>query len=441
MHQDSKFPIALVIIVLILAELGIAIFLLNFPEIPKVFFVIIILGIGSQLILTKWFQTEDRAFMVSMFFVAVLLRVALAIIFHNFLSGFFVGDDMTYNTIGRQLAEFWSGKTFILDDFANRRSAGGVAFYSYWNGVLFLIFGYSPLLPKIFNCFVSGFSAVFIYFASFELFNKKVAKIAYLLSLFFPSLILWSTMNIRDPLAIFSIVSIVYHLIMLIKGSKGLKNYAFISIAFGLLLGIRGYMFVVMVISVFFAFFMGQSRSPVRNFVFAFILIIISNMFYHTIFSKQLIDEIDFQKLAKARTGLAYGGSAFLKTTDISTPTKALWYLPVGTVYILFAPFPWQLSSKLQMITAPETLVWYILFFFFLRGLYLLIVSGFFTRIAPVLLPLVAIITTYALVEGNVGTAYRHKAQTLPLFFIIIAVGLNYKNKHRIQSNEFDKNE
>jgi hypothetical protein len=37
---------------------------------------------------------------------------------------------------------------------------------------------------------------------------------------------------------------------------------------------------------------------------------------------------------------------------------------------------------------------------------------------------LLVITTSYALVEGNFGTAYRHRAQIMPLFFLFAGVGL-----------------
>ena len=37
---------------------------------------------------------------------------------------------------------------------------------------------------------------------------------------------------------------------------------------------------------------------------------------------------------------------------------------------------------------------------------------------------LLVTVTTYALVEGNFGTAYRHRAQVMPLFFVFAAKGL-----------------
>src|SRR5204863_6683099 len=85
--------------------------------------------------------------------------------------------------------------------------------------------------------------------------------------------------------------------------------------------------------------------------------------------------------------------------------------------------FPWSVTSILQAVTLPESLVWYVLFLCVLRGAWLAL--KYDARAYTVLVAVLGTVTfSYALVEGNVGTAYRHRAQVLPLFFVLAAVGL-----------------
>ena len=108
---------------------------------------------------------------------------------------------------------------------------------------------------------------------------------------------------------------------------------------------------------------------------------------------------------------------------DVSTVGGAVGFLPTGLVYFLLAPFPWSVTTVLQRVTLPESLVWYVLFLCVLRGSWLAL--RYDPRAYTVLVGVLGIVTfSYALVEGNVGTAYRHRAQVLPLFFVLAAVGL-----------------
>ena len=51
---------------------------------------------------------------------------------------------------------------------------------------------------------------------------------------------------------------------------------------------------------------------------------------------------------------------------------------------------------------------------------------GRLTNVLIVLSVLVVVVSSYALVEGNFGTAYRHRAQIMPLFFVFSGVGLSW---------------
>ena len=64
-----------------------------------------------------------------------------------------------------------------------------------------------------------------------------------------------------------------------------------------------------------------------------------------------------------------WGSSGFGQEYDVSTPAGALATLPIGLVYLLFAPFPWAVSGLRQALVVPETLVWYALMPAFVRGL------------------------------------------------------------------------
>src|SRR5207247_8286418 len=85
------------------------------------------------------------------------------------------------------------------------------------------------------------------------------------------------------------------------------------------------------------------------------------------------------------------------------------------------APFPWQLTSLAQLGSAVENL--------FLAGLIAgAAACGWRTRwregwsAAFVAIVAAAGLTVFAVVEGNLGTAYRHKMQFLPYFLILLAL-------------------
>ena len=69
----------------------------------------------------------------------------------------------------------------------------------------------------------------------------------------------------------------------------------------------------------------------------------------------------DLEALQEMRHYTAIGGSAYRSTVDISTPGRALAFLPKGLAFFLLAPYPWTIRNVRQLVTLPEMLFFYAL--------------------------------------------------------------------------------
>jgi hypothetical protein len=114
--------------------------------------------------------------------------------------------------------------------------------------------------------------------------------------------------------------------------------------------------------------------------------------------------------------------SGFAKDVDVSTTQGALATIPVGLFYLLFAPFPWQFVSLRQSITLPEMIIWWASFPLLVLGLWFS-VRYRLRQISPILIFTVMLSLAYSVFQGNIGTAYRQRAQLLVFYFIFVAVG------------------
>ena len=101
--------------------------------------------------------------------------------------------------------------------------------------------------------------------------------------------------------------------------------------------------------------------------------------------------------------------------------------LPLGVLYLLFAPFPWSMSGLRQMLTLPDILMWYALVPFLIRG----VVSALekLRRTMPVLVFTTSLTLAYGAFLGNAGTAYRQRTQVMMFYFLFIADGLHSRRK------------
>ena len=140
---------------------------------------------------------------------------------------------------------------------------------------------------------------------------------------------------------------------------------------------------------------------------------------------------LDLDQLQIARTGQAtMGRSAYGGEINVSTPTGALSAVPIGLAYLLFAPFPWAVTNLRQLLTLPETLVWYALMPALARGLWLAIRQRLAATL-PILVFTLILTLAYAVFQSNVGTAYRQRTQVTMFFFIFMGVGLEARRQQR----------
>jgi len=131
---------------------------------------------------------------------------------------------------------------------------------------------------------------------------------------------------------------------------------------------------------------------------------------------------MSLEGLSQTRHEMATGGSAFHGQVDISTPGRALAFLPTGVAYFLFSPFPWEITSVLKLFSLPEMVLIYFLTPAMVRGI-AFAVRERFRDCFQVLLLTGLLTVSYALGEGNVGTLYRHRAQVLGFYLMFAAVG------------------
>ena len=83
----------------------------------------------------------------------------------------------------------------------------------------------------------------------------------------------------------------------------------------------------------------------------------------------------------------------------------------------------------------PETLVWYALMPAFVRGLTYGLKREF-RAVMPIVVFAVSLTLAYALMQGNVGTAYRQRTQVTMFFFIFMGVGIAEKRRRRALAPE-----
>jgi 4-amino-4-deoxy-L-arabinose transferase-like glycosyltransferase len=343
---------------------------------------------------------------------------------------FFGGDAWTYDFVGYQQLLAWRGDKFaqiLVDRFI------GVGVRSGWGMVsmvaaIYAIVGRNMLAVQFFNAVIGAATAPIIFLCAYEVFNnRRVAVIAGIAVAFYPSLVLWSSQGLKDgPIVFFLGLSILATLKL---GQKISALYlAVAALALFGVLAFRFYVFYMLVAAIAGAFIIGMrpitAQSVVRQFVVVVFLGLSLTYFGVTRYASIQLEQYgSLEAVQRSRMDAATSAqSGFGQDVDVSTTSGALLTIPIGIVYLLFAPFPWQLGSLRQSLTLPEMVVWWASFPLLILGLWFS-VKHRLRQMSPILIFTAMLTIAYSVFQGNVGTAYRQRAQLLVFYFIFVAVG------------------
>lgn len=372
---------------------------------------------------------EERRFLFRVFLLAVLARIVVAtIVYRGGFESFFGGDANTYDIFGKSLLQSWHGDAYHAARYAGFiRSGAGAWGMLYVVAFVYQVVGDNRFAIQLLNASVGASTAVVIYYAAQSLFNNtRVSRFAAVLVAFFPSLILWSSQALKDGLIILALaLGILATLRLMDKITVG--YVIVLAICLLGLLSLRFYIFYMMVASVAGSFILGMKTVNAQGFIQRFMAIAAIGLAF-TWFGvlrdagMQLQRYGDLEAIQRSRTDQANAGSGFGKDVDVSTTEGALTAIPIGLVYLLFAPFPWDMATLRQSITLPEMIIWWSAFPLLVLGLWYALKHRL-RQVAPIVIFTTMLTLAYSLFQGNVGTAYRQRSQLLVFYFIFVAVG------------------
>jgi hypothetical protein len=139
---------------------------------------------------------------------------------------------------------------------------------------------------------------------------------------------------------------------------------------------------------------------------------------------------LDLELLQNSRLDLARAGSGFGSSADVSTVSGVISVLPTGVLYLLFAPFPWTVTSLRQALALPDILLWYALVPFLIRGV--VSARNRLRETMPILVFTTALTLAYGAFLGNAGTAYRQRTQIMMFYFLFVADGIHSRGRREV---------
>ncbi len=408
----------------------------GFPEGAVAALVTTLFGTLAVYLIRTFFSKEDAELVTRIFLIALLARLLFGIIIQVYdLRQFFGGDADTYDELGYQLVEGWFGGQ-ALDNFGNPKSvtmASGWGMY-YLTGFVYAFTGRNIFAAQSFCAVIGAAIVPMIYKCSFEIFgNRRVSKISALFVALYPAFIVWSGQLLKDGIIIFLLV-LAITMVLQLQRKFNYVNIALLILSLFGILSLRFYIFYMVAVAVVGAFIVGFNTSPASIFRRVFVLVIMGLGFTYLGVLRNAGGDIDqyanLERIQESRSDLAASAkSGFGGDLDVSTTEGAITILPLGFLYLMLAPFPWQISSFRQAITLPEIMLWWASIPFLISGLWYTIKHKLRTSLAILIFTLMLTLA-YSVFQGNVGTAYRQRTQIQVFLFIFIAVGWTLRQEH-----------
>jgi 4-amino-4-deoxy-L-arabinose transferase-like glycosyltransferase len=392
-----------------------------------------VIGLVGGLLISR--VDEDKRFLLHIFVGGLLVRVAIGtIIYALHLQEFFGGDAFTYDFLGMGMLQSWrTGAPLVVGVNTNLDVGWGMA---YLVASIYYVTGQNMLAVQFINAVLGAATAPIIYLCARRIFgNLRVARWSALFVAFYPSLVLWSSQGLKDGPLVFMLALAVLAALRLDERFS-VKYVAILVGALGGVLSMRFYVFYMMVAAVGGSFVIGMKAVTAQSLARQVVVITAVGlaMTYLGVLRNAgtVMDHYgSLEAVQSARSDLATSAqSGFGKDVDVSTTSGALSTIPLGMIYLLFAPFPWQLASLRQSITMPEMIVWWASFPLLCVGLWFTLKHKM-RQSLPILIFTMMLTLAYSVFQGNIGTAYRQRSQLLIFYFIFVSVGYELVRERR----------
>lgn len=382
-------------------------------------------------------DSKEKELLWTLYTIALAVRTVFgAVAYYADFWTYFAEDAKAYNEFGNILADHYRGEITITKEnnpalYHRLLSFTGPGWGMYHLiAFLYLFTDQNPVAGNFFCASIASGAVPVIYMLSKEIYkNKQVALISSVLVGFMPGFINWSSFMLKDGIIVFLLA---LSILMVVRLQKEF-NLLYLFLLFVSIVGIislRFYIFPMISIAILASFVIGiKTDAPTAASVFRRLLaltllgVILTYVgalrgVTEDIQRYGTLERLNNARLDQARTA----ASGFVGEADVSTVEGAVTILPIGFVNLMFAPFPWQVTSLRSALTQPEMLVWWLMIPFLIRGLSYSIKRRLRETLAILIFSLMLTIG-YSIFQGNIGTAYRQRTQIQAFLFIFVAVG------------------
>lgn len=331
-------------------------------------------------------------------------------------------DAITFEKLGWEAAQAWlNGNT--------APQLSGAYLYSALIGVLYYLLGRVPLAPQLLNVIIGILIVFFVYKLTLQIIpSLRSARVAAFLAAIFPTMNLYSAIIMRENIIVLlTVISVYCFLKWLNTDEILLMTVAVIS-----LLGasaLHGGMIVIGAVYIFFFSFYNPKKKSwiILNYrlLLGAILMIASFSLFNSFLLNKLPNDISIlfspEYLGSHTAGAARDRAAYLLGLTPHSFGDLIIQTPIRIIYFLLAPFPWMISSLIDLVGSIDAFLYLIFIIYGVRGLwYLKKVNK--PLFCALLLLLIIFVVTFAWGTSNYGTAIRHRQKFVWLLISLASI-------------------
>jgi hypothetical protein len=359
------------------------------------------------------------------FVVALVLRVALAVVVAIGWDGTLFLDDANYSAVAQAAAD---GRLHALG------TSFEVLYTRTWTLLgpiagLYDVFGPVTLLGQLYVALLGAANAALVARLALEVLPARWALVAGIVAATLPSQVLWSSLILKDA-AVWALLAGLAVTAAVAANATG-RRLATLALVAAVLLFLVGYLrrhtLEIACVALLLAMLVSARRQRLVRVAGAAVLLlcipVTAGMGVAGVGFLQDSRDPALQRSLNAR-GNSKVTSAERPDAPAKSVTGQLEYLPKGVSVIAVRPWPWEQSgASIGMTLArAETVLWYPLLLFAAIGL-----STAWAHRRVLAFPILVagvLVVTYGLTEGNLGTAYRHRGEVVWVVVLLAVLGM-----------------
>lgn len=421
---------------------------------------ILFLVTATCVALRRWAAQQDRTFLIRIFLIGFILRAGLSLaldvgsclaegspprhwgppeywnlgVADRTRSYIRIGDSDDYSQRGYCLAQYVNGNREAI--VLRRISVYGYHGYVLVIGWFYSLFGFSPISVKWLNGWLGGLHILAVFFLAKSCFQSTIARWASIGVALFPTLVLWSATNLKEPL-FFLLTALLLLLFTALRANPRFKRWivyggGFLAVFWMLQELGRKEVALILVVCLLAALVLEICLRRRWVAVLAFLAVVLM-LFNPWARVKQAIHLGAYRHVGYIQTESTtyrylpdrfYQGPIPLQggVPSDSDALAMLSRVPTALMHYFLQPFLWWPWKWLALPIIPQMVLWYFLLPLALIG----VVAGIRWNVwncGFLVLTGSAWILVGALSNGNVGTLIRLRDMVTPIVLIFASAG------------------